>query len=210
MANLLAGISRRERRTLVLLLALALAGHLIRAAGATPVPPPLPDLVSHTGDGDPAAHRDSILQQRQPLGPAERIDIDHAGLDQLTRLPGIGPAMAHRIMADRQSHGAFGTLDALRRVPGLGPATLARLAPHLSFGGIPAEAHLISLPNTIDLNLATVAELVGLPGIGAGRAKAIVAFRDSAGPFRQVSDLRRVRGFTDAMVRLLAGRLVVP
>lgn len=210
MKNPFSTISRRERRTLLVLLALALVGHLLRAASAAPVAPPIPDLLDQRGDGNPAAHRDSIQKAQAPLGPGERIDVDRAGLDQLTRLPGVGPAMAHRIMADRQSHGAFGSLEGLRRVPGLGPATLARLAPHLSFGGFPAEAHLISLPNTIDLNLATVAELVGLPGIGAERARAIVAFRDSAGPFRQLADLRRVRGISAATIRLLADRLVIP
>ena len=119
-------------------------------------------------------------------------------------------ALANRIVADRQSHGAFGTVAGLRRVPGLGPTLLGRLVPHLSFGGIAAEAQGITLPNTVDVNLATVADLVGLPGIGPARARAIVAFRESNGPFRQLDDLRRVPGFPALLVRQLAGRLVVP
>ncbi|HEY4319690.1 MAG TPA: helix-hairpin-helix domain-containing protein [Gemmatimonadales bacterium] len=209
--NLFAAITRRERRALAVLLTLALAGHLIRAlaAGRPDVPPPV-QLLDQAGDGDPLAHRDSIRRQGAPLGADERIDIDHASVEQLERLPGIGPATAKRIVADRQNSGAFGNLDGLRRVKGMGPATIARLAPHLSFGGSPAEAHLTTLPNMIDVNLASVADLVGLPGIGATRARAIVAFRDSAGPFRQISDLRHVRGITAATIRLLGDRLGVP
>jgi competence protein ComEA len=45
----------------------------------------------------------------------------------LTRIPGIGPALAGRIVAWRAAHGAFGTLDELEKVPGIGPATVARI-----------------------------------------------------------------------------------
>jgi len=92
----------------------------------------------------------------------------------------------------------------------MGPVILARLAPHLSFGGIPAEAERTTLPNTVEVNRATVADLVGLPGIGPARARAIVAFRESNGPFRQLDDLKRVPGFPASLVRQLAPRLTVP
>jgi len=43
-------------------------------------------------------------------------------------LPGIGPVLSERIVADRQENGAFGTLAGLLRVPGLGPAKLAAIS----------------------------------------------------------------------------------
>ena len=211
MKNLFATISRRERRALGVLLALVLVGHLLRAAAAAPGAPPIAaQLFDPAGDGNPIAHRDSIRRQAKPLGPAERIDVDRAAAAELTRLPGVGPALANRIVADRQSHGAFGSVSRLARVRGLGPALIARLGPHLSFGGIPAEAQGITLPNTVDVNLATVADLVGLPGIGPARARAIIAFRESNGPFRQLDDLKRIPGFPASLLRQLAARLVVP
>ena len=211
MKNLFATITRRERRALSVLLALILAGHLLRAAAASPGAPPIAaQLFDPAGDGNPAAHLDSIRRQARPLGPAERIDVDRASAAELSRLPGVGPAMANRIFADRQSHGAFGTMSGLRRVPGMGTVTLARLAPHLSFGGISAEAERTIQTGTVDLNRATVADLVALPGIGPARARAIVAFRESNGPFRQLDDLRRVPGFPASLVRQLASRLTIP
>ena len=45
-------------------------------------------------------------------------------------------------------------------------------------------------PAPVDLNLATEAELMTLPGVGAKRAQAIIAHR----PFLRVRELRRVRG----------------
>lgn len=46
----------------------------------------------------------------------------------------------------------------------------------------------------ININTATAEELDALPGIGAARAAAIVAYRQEHGPFRYPEDLLRVSG----------------
>lgn len=46
----------------------------------------------------------------------------------------------------------------------------------------------------VDVNRASVGELMALPGIGAVRAEAIVLDRIRNGPFRTVQDLDRVDG----------------
>ena len=143
------------------------------------------------------------------MGQGERIDADRAGAEDLGRLPGVGPALAKRIVADREIHGAFGGIKAFDRVPGVGPAMLARLGPHLTFSGRPAEATRVAGEGQVDLNRATVPELDALPGIGVARARAIIAFRDSVGPFRQLSDLRRIPGLTGALVERLAPRVAI-
>lgn len=59
-----------------------------------------------------------------------------------------------------------------------------------------ALAKVVSLhdPALLDLNRATADELEALPGIGAVLAQRVVAFRESAGRFRTVEDLRGVKG----------------
>ncbi|WP_239026812.1 ComEA family DNA-binding protein [Geomonas oryzisoli] len=42
-------------------------------------------------------------------------------------LPGIGPALSRRIVADRQENGAFGSVEGLLRVPGIGEGKLATI-----------------------------------------------------------------------------------
>ncbi|MBJ6800659.1 ComEA family DNA-binding protein [Geomonas propionica] len=42
-------------------------------------------------------------------------------------LPGIGPALSRRIVADRQENGAFGAVDGLLRVPGIEAGKLAAI-----------------------------------------------------------------------------------
>ena len=204
-------MTTKERRSLALLLGLAAAGHLVRAlvADATLATPPALSLLDSTRDGNPGAHLDSIRQLAIPLGANERIDVDRASAEELARLPGIGPATARRIVADRQSRGAFGGIVGLDRVPGVGPAALAKWRPHLLFSGVPAETQHSTEVSGIDLNSAGVDELDALPGIGAARARAIVAFRDSAGPFRDGAELWRVPGISRALARQLAPRLLV-
>jgi len=70
-----------------------------------------------------------------PLGSFNRLDVDRATVVELQRLPGIGPALAARIVAYRDSNGPFGSMDRLRRVKGIGPATAARLDSLVSFWG---------------------------------------------------------------------------
>lgn len=203
-------MSPAERRTLTILLTLGVAGHLIRAAsGAAREPAPLELDLDVAGDGDPLAHRDSSRALASPLGEGERVDVDAATAGELARLPGVGPTLAKRIVADRQIRGAFGGIDGLDRVPGVGPGALKRLAPHLRFGRLAADTAPERAAEITDLNQAAVTDLDALPGIGPAKARAIVAFRDSAGPFRQVADLKRVRGLSSALVDRLAPRLLV-
>jgi competence protein ComEA len=50
-------------------------------------------------------------------------------------LPRIGSALAHRIVANRDSAGPFGSLEGLKRVRGVGVGTLKLLAPLVTFSG---------------------------------------------------------------------------
>jgi competence protein ComEA len=66
------------------------------------------------------------LRGPRPL-PDMRVDVNGAAAPQLGLLPGIGPALAGRIVTERGARGAFESLDDLGRVEGIGPATIERL-----------------------------------------------------------------------------------
>ena len=76
----------------------------------------------------------SAPSQPGPVGP---IDVDRADAATLERLPGIGPALAARIIADRDSLGPFGSAEGLQRVRGIGPAMRRRLGGLVTFSGVP-------------------------------------------------------------------------
>lgn len=60
------------------------------------------------------------------------LDVNLASAAELEQLPGVGPALAARIVDVRQREGPFGSVDDLRRVRGVGQATLERLRPRLA------------------------------------------------------------------------------
>lgn len=63
-----------------------------------------------------------------------RVDPSQASVDELATLPGIGPALARRIVEEREAHGKYASMDDLRRVKGIGVALAERIAPYVTFG----------------------------------------------------------------------------
>jgi competence protein ComEA len=64
--------------------------------------------------------------------PTEPLDPNRASLGELQRLPGIGPTLAQRIVAERSGE-PFRAAEDLRRVRGIGPKTLEKIRPYLTF-----------------------------------------------------------------------------
>jgi len=55
------------------------------------------------------------------------LDLNSLSADEWEKLPRIGPALAKRIVIDRQENGDFLSTSDLERVPGIGPATVKQL-----------------------------------------------------------------------------------
>jgi len=53
------------------------------------------------------------------------VNINTAGVDGLMTLPGVGPAIAERIIAHREAHGPFRIIEEITDVSGIGPARFA-------------------------------------------------------------------------------------
>ncbi|SHF47140.1 competence protein ComEA [Desulforamulus putei DSM 12395] len=72
----------------------------------------------------PAAHHP------QPGSPARSdglVNINTAGAAELDTLPGIGPALAEKIIQYRQANGPFQTIEDLKNVSGIGDKKFAEL-----------------------------------------------------------------------------------
>lgn len=70
------------------------------------------------------AGNSSKINQAPVFAP---VDLNRAGADELERLPGLGPALAQRILDYRKEKGNFKTVQELLRVPGIGPKKLAQI-----------------------------------------------------------------------------------
>ena len=109
----------------LLLAAVALASQRplelrLRSASLTAPEDDRAELGRHSGDFGDRHPRD-----RHPV-PVAALDLNRASVEELERLPGVGPVIAARIVAHRERR-RFARVEQLRAVPGVGPVKLARL-----------------------------------------------------------------------------------
>jgi competence ComEA-like helix-hairpin-helix protein len=224
-----------ERRALLLLLTLAVAGQAVRYLATRPGEPAGGvQILSTLAPASPVAQRDSAMRQARPLAPGERIDADEATASELSRLPRVGLSLAKTIVADRNANGPFGGLAGLDRVAGVGPGLLRTLEPFLTFGENSDEpasnppgaavgtafapplsgGSFAPVPGrhgaALNVNRASAVELERLPGIGPSLARRIVADREARGPFATVQALDRVPGIGPALVGRLGALVTAP
>ncbi len=139
----------------------------------------------------------------QPL-PLQRapVDLNQADEIDLCLLPGIGPVLAKRIL----EHRPFRSVEELRSIPGIGSETFRKLQPHVCVDPESLPPRVVrAKPNLeedsrsirkespnelLDLNNASEAELVQLPGVGPILARRIIEAR----PFVAIEDLLKVKG----------------
>ena len=81
----------------------------------------LPASQLTTGTGHPVRER--------------QINVNTATVEELDKLPGIGPVKAEAIVAWRTEHGAFRYPEDLIHVHGIGESTLAKLLDLITTGG---------------------------------------------------------------------------
>jgi competence ComEA-like helix-hairpin-helix protein len=67
-------------------------------------------------------------------GDPPPVDVNRASVDALQTLPGVGPALAARIVELRDAKGGFRSVEDLLEVRGIGEATLERLRSRVTVG----------------------------------------------------------------------------
>lgn len=146
-----------ERRALVLLTVVAVLGVAARLSGATrnqavATPEQIRALDAQIARVESArtARRartarsggrgaSNVTRPRAPSSPEKSdprrapVDLDVADAATIEGLPWIGPALAERIVSNRDRCGPFGSLEALKRVVGIGDGLVKRLEPHVTF-----------------------------------------------------------------------------
>ena len=66
-------------------------------------------------------------------GNVRYVYVNTASAEEMCVLPGVGPALAQRIVEYRQNHGSFSSADSLLAVPGIGRAKLNKFRSLLRF-----------------------------------------------------------------------------
>lgn len=76
----------------------------------------------------------------KPLGP---LDLDVASEKEIEALRHVGPTLARRIIADRDSLGPFGSMEGLKRVKGIGPSMVEKLDSAVTFSLVPRPTNTV-------------------------------------------------------------------
>lgn len=71
------------------------------------------------------------------------------------------------------------------------------------------EHSTLNIEYPLDLNTATVEELMSVNGIGEGRARAIIAYRDKIGSYTSVEQLMEIDGFGESLYLQVAAYFTV-
>ncbi len=100
-------------------------------------PGPAPDSPDHIASGSrveiggDGQYRLARMHGAELFTLGLAIDLNGASAPDLDALPGIGPALAQRIIDYRQKHGPFKKIDDLINVSGIGPKLLEKIKPYL-------------------------------------------------------------------------------
>ncbi len=144
-------------RVSAVVIALVVLGWIGRTAAAGPAPSPSPAPATRFSGADvdagaaaslpnaldasgaPAAPAVAALPaapvvaaaRSSRASPSEPVYVNHASVDELRRLPGVGPKRAEAIIALRQRLGRFQRVEDLLRVKGVGRNTVKKWRPLL-------------------------------------------------------------------------------
>ena len=100
----------------------AVGSPLIRRPGEPPAPATASASPASSASPGPSPGRSGGGGSGQGV-----VSLNTATEAELDQLPGIGPALAHAIVAERTAHGPFSSVADLARVKGIGAATVHRL-----------------------------------------------------------------------------------
>lgn len=151
------GMTRREQWALIGVAALIALGLAVEAwRGLHPDDPIVTvpgqgrweKLADYPAGGHPQTLTTNTLARLAAPGATPRagdpqaggLDLNRATLDELDRLPGIGPAKAKAIIDTRERLGGFRSVEQLDDVTGIGAKTLERLRPYVKVEGAAATS----------------------------------------------------------------------
>jgi competence ComEA-like helix-hairpin-helix protein len=132
--------------------------------------------------------------------PGEIIEINGADSAKLTRIRGIGPAFAMRIIRYRERLGGFYSKEQLKEVFGVDDARYAEIK-----NGIAVNGKRIT---KINVNTATFNQLRRFPYISFKQMNAILEYHTQHGDYESVDDMKNIAILDEGILRKIEPYLV--
>ncbi len=123
------------------------------------------------------------------------FELNTADSLQLLKVKGIGPAFAHRILSYRDRLGGFYTKEQLMEVYGMDEERYQDLVKQLTVDS--------SRIKKLSLNSSSFKEMLKNPYLTYEMVRAIFNFREKVRPFKSVSEVENLEGFTKADLKRL-------
>ena len=79
----------------------------------------VPEKIASMGRETPQGNGDKV---------ADKVNINQANVEELTKVPGVGKATAQRIIDYRTQHGPFSSIEDLKKIKGIGKAKFEKMA----------------------------------------------------------------------------------
>ena len=143
-----------------------------------------------------------IIRKEKRDAAIELIDINLADSVQLLTVYGIGPVLSKRIRTFRDRLGGFVTMDQVKEVYGLDSSVVSQIRRKF----IVAENFL---PGKINLNRATLDEMIKHPYMKRREAQAILSFRLQHGDVTSVDQLTEIKSLTENWIAKIRPYLVL-
>ena len=116
------------------------------------------------------------------------LDINHATKEDLIKIYGIGPALSDRILKQKELFGGFVSMKQMDDIWGLSPEVIENLNKYFRVTALPRI-------KKIDINNASIKELMLFPYFKYALAKSIVTYRSMNGDFKNSEDLTKINDF---------------
>lgn len=133
------------------------------------------------------------------------MDINTATFGQLVSLPKIGPVIAKRII-DYRSKNPFKQKEDIMKVSGIGEKTYEKIRNFIMVKGESTKTNVKY--DKININTASLDDLISLPGIGKVYAQRIIDYRNQH-KFKSVSEIMKVKGIGEKTYQNLKDKITV-
>jgi len=123
-------------------------------------------------------------------------DINLATKEDLIKVYGIGPALSDRILKQKELLGGFVSMVQMNDVWGLSPEVIENLNKNFKVAALPKV-------KKVDINNASIKELMLFPYFKYALAKSIVTYRSMNGDFKVNADLTKINGFPNDKIDII-------